>query len=70
MYDFIENINPHSLKIINYAKIEPSLLNAKIDEKYQFVRKGYFNLDKSSSQNKLIFNQSVALKDTWTKKQN
>ena len=67
--NFIENINNNSLKIINNVKIEPSLKDATINQKYQFVRKGYFTLDKDLKDGQLIFNQSVALRDTWAKKQ-
>jgi glutaminyl-tRNA synthetase len=65
--DFKDHINPHSLAIIEKAYIEPSLLNATIDDRYQFLRKGYFCLDKDSSMDKLIFNRTVTLKDTWSK---
>ena len=65
--DFKDHINPHSLAIIEKAYIEPSLLNATMDDRYQFLRKGYFCLDKDSSMDKLIFNRTVTLKDTWSK---
>ena len=65
--DFKDHINPHSLAIIEKAYIEPSLLKATIDDRYQFLRKGYFCLDKDSSMDKLIFNRTVTLKDTWSK---
>jgi glutaminyl-tRNA synthetase len=65
--DFKDHINPHSLSIIENAYIEPSLLNATMDDRYQFLRKGYFCLDKDSSRDKLIFNRTVTLKDTWSK---
>jgi glutaminyl-tRNA synthetase len=65
--DFKDHINPHSLAIIENAYIEPSLLNATMDDRYQFLRKGYFCLDKDSSMDKLIFNRTVTLKDTWSK---
>ena len=69
--DFKDYINPDSLHIVN-AYIEPSLKNAKKDDKFQFLRKGYFCLDKDSASDKLIFNRTVTLKDAWgkeTKKQ-
>jgi len=65
--DFKEFINPDSLKIIPTAYGEPSLKNAKFDERYQFLRKGYFCLDKESSEEKMVFNRTVTLKDTWAK---
>jgi glutaminyl-tRNA synthetase len=63
--DFKDYINPDSLKIIT-AYIEPSLKTASVDKRYQFLRKGYFCLDKDSTPEKLIFNRTVTLKDTWT----
>ena len=66
--DFKSNINPNSLEIIHQAKIEPALKNAKKGEHFQFIRKGYFCLDsKFSSTEKLVFNRTVTLKDTWAK---
>ena len=66
--DFTENINQDSLKIIENVKMEPSLANATINQKFQFLRRGYFVLDKQSSDNELIFNQTVSLRDNWNKK--
>jgi glutaminyl-tRNA synthetase len=66
--DFKSYINPDSLHIIPNAMVEPSLLNATMDNRYQFIRKGYFCLDKDSSSNKLVFNRTATLKDTWSKK--
>jgi len=65
--DFKDYINPDSLQIIQMAYGEPSLANAQIQERYQFLRKGYFCLDKESSPQKLVFNRTVGLKDTWAK---
>ncbi len=65
--DFKDTINPNSLEVIHNAYIEPSLLNAKLDDRYQFIRKGYFCLDKDSTENKLVFNRTVTLKDAWAK---
>lgn len=67
--DFKDLINPDSLKVIPKAYIEPDLLNAEKGKGYQFLRKGYFTLDTYSSPEKLIFNQTVGLRDNWTKKQ-
>lgn len=64
--DFKDYINPDSLQII-YAFIEPSLQNATTENRYQFLRKGYFCLDKDSSAEKLVFNRTVTLKDAWAK---
>jgi glutaminyl-tRNA synthetase len=65
--DFKEYINPGSLQVIKNAYAEPALLKAKFDERYQFIRKGYFCLDKESSEEKVVFNRTVTLKDTWAK---
>lgn len=66
--DFKSYINPNSLEIIPRAKIEASLLDAKMGEHFQFIRKGYFTLDsKYSTSRKLVFNRTVTLKDTWSK---
>ena len=65
--DYKTFINPNSLTIINKAYLEPSMINAKISEKYQFERLGYFCLDKDSKSEKLVFNRTVSLKDTWKK---
>ena len=63
--DFKEYINPDSLKIVKNAFTEPSLKNAKFEERYQFIRKGYFTLDKDSSTSGIVFNKTVGLKDSW-----
>ncbi|HTE28670.1 glutamine--tRNA ligase/YqeY domain fusion protein [Flavitalea sp.] len=65
--DFKDYINPDSLQIISNAYAEPALIKGKFDERYQFIRKGYFTLDKESSEDKLVFNRTVTLKDTWAK---
>ena len=64
--DFKDYINPDSLQVVN-AFVEPSLATASLDKRYQFLRKGYFCLDKESSSNQLIFNRTVTLKDAWAK---
>ena len=64
--DFKDYINPDSLTVIN-AFIEPSLTGATTDNRYQFLRKGYFCLDKDSTPEKLVFNRTVTLKDAWAK---
>ncbi len=65
--DFKSFINPDSLTIISKAYIEPSLTKADLEERFQFIRKGYFCLDKDSTPEKLVFNRTVTLKDTWGK---
>jgi len=67
--DFKDYINPDSLQALPAAFAEPALKNAKFDERYQFLRKGYFTLDKDSSEDKMIFNRTVTLRDTWAKEQ-
>ncbi|MGM0504280.1 MAG: glutamine--tRNA ligase/YqeY domain fusion protein, partial [Bacteroidota bacterium] len=67
--DFKEFINPESLKILTHCKIEPGLKDAKPESKYQFQRLGYFCVDKKDAQpGKLVFNRTVPLKDSWSKK--
>jgi glutaminyl-tRNA synthetase len=65
--DFKDYINPDSLEVISVAYAEPSLANATVEDRYQFLRKGYFCLDKESSQQKPVFNRAVSLKDTWAR---
>jgi glutaminyl-tRNA synthetase len=65
--DFKEDLNPDSLKVISPAYLEPSLASAGPGIKYQFIRKGYFVLDKDRAPSHLIFNQTVTLKDTWAR---
>ena len=65
--DFKEYINPESLVVLNNSFVEPSLLEATNNNHFQFIRKGYFYPDKTSSKNKLIFNRTATLKDNWTK---
>ncbi|MEP7258486.1 MAG: glutamine--tRNA ligase/YqeY domain fusion protein [Flavitalea sp.] len=65
--DFQEYINPDSMQVISAAYAEPALLKAKFDEPYQFIRKGYFCLDKDTSASRIVFNRTVTLKDTWAK---
>ena len=65
--DFKDYVNPDSLNVIN-AFAEPGLLKASHDERYQFLRKGYFYLDKDSTKEKLIFNRTATLRDDWAKK--
>ncbi len=65
-HDFKENINPDSLKVIT-AFAEPSVISAIAGNRYQFERLGYFCVDSDSSDGKLVFNRTVALKDTWQK---
>ena len=63
---FKDYLNPDSLRIIT-AMIEPSIKNARISDKYQFERIGYFSVDKDSTPENLVFNRVVSLKDSWSK---
>jgi glutaminyl-tRNA synthetase len=64
--DFKEYINAESLKVVK-GLAEPSLKDAKPDNRFQFIRKGYYYMDKDSAASKLIFNRTVTLKDGWAK---
>ncbi len=68
--DFKEFINPNSLQVIENALLEPHLLNAKQGDRFQFERLGYFCVDKDSTKDKLVFNRTVSLRDTWAKIKN
>jgi glutaminyl-tRNA synthetase len=61
-------LNPESM-IVKQAKIEPMVANASATDRYQFMRLGYFCLDKDSTAEKLVFNRTVGLKDSWVKQQ-
>jgi glutaminyl-tRNA synthetase len=65
--DFKSNLNPNSRQILASCRIEPSLANAKPLSRYQFERLGYFCVDPDSSDEKLVFNRTVSLRDTWAK---
>lgn len=65
--NFLANINPDSLKILKNCKVEQSLLDYPAGSFFQFMRQGYFSKDKNSANEKMIFNRSVSLKDTWAK---
>lgn len=67
--DFKDHINTDSLQIIPNAFAEPALAKDSADDRYQFLRKGYFCLDKDSTPEKLVFNRTVTLKDAWAKEQ-
>ncbi|GAA0737081.1 glutamine--tRNA ligase/YqeY domain fusion protein [Gaetbulibacter jejuensis] len=64
--DFMEFLNPNSLNITK-AFVEPSLKEAKVGDRFQFQRLGYFNVDNDSTSNALVFNKTVGLRDTWEK---
>jgi glutaminyl-tRNA synthetase len=62
--DFLDFVNPDSLEVIT-AYLEPSLKEAKLEERFQFQRIGYFCVDRDSTADKLIFNRTVTLRDNW-----
>jgi glutaminyl-tRNA synthetase len=64
---FLSNLNPNSLEVVTGAKLEPSLANAKVEQHFQFERVGYFCVDPDSKPGKLVFNRTLALKDSWAK---
>ena len=64
--DFMEFINPNSLEVI-IAYAEPSLKNLEVEDKVQFQRLGYFVVDKDTSEEKIVFNRTVPLRDSWAK---
>ena len=64
--DFMEFINPDSLNIVT-AYVEPSLKEASVGDRFQFQRIGYFNVDKESTPEHLVFNKTVGLRDSWEK---
>ena len=64
---FLDNINPDSLQVLQYCKLEPELAKAKVMDKMQFERLGYFCVDKDSTPEHLVFNRACTLKDSWNK---
>ncbi|BAX80328.1 glutamine--tRNA ligase/YqeY domain fusion protein [Labilibaculum antarcticum] len=67
--DFKEFINPDSLQILSECYVEPSLKSSNSEDHFQFTRLGYFSVDKDSTAEKLVFNRTVSLKDSWSKNQ-
>ena len=65
--DFKDYLNPESLTVLPNVYIEPALADADLESRYQFIRKGYFCLDRDSTADKLVFNRTVTLKDTFKK---
>lgn len=65
--DFTSVLNPNSLEALTGCKVEPGLAGAKVGDKFQFERQGYFCVDPDSSAGKLVFNRAASLKDTWAK---
>ena len=66
--DYKDYLNPDSLKIVAGAKAEPALADAQVEkDRFQFERVGYFTLDKTSTADKLVFNRTASLRDSWAK---
>ena len=66
--DYLSNLNPDSLNVLSSVKAEPWLKNAKPGEHFQFLRKGYYVVDRDSTDDKKVFNRTVTLKDGYKKK--
>jgi len=64
--DYLSNLNPDSVKLVT-AYVEPSVATADAGTRYQFERQGYFCVDKTSTPESLVFNRTVALRDSWAK---
>ncbi len=65
--NFLDDLNPRSLEVIQHAKLEPSVRGTAPLTRYQFERLGYFCVDPDSSGGQLVFNRTATLKDTWAK---
>jgi glutaminyl-tRNA synthetase len=68
--DFTDFIDPDSLEVLTGAMLEPGLAEAKVGDTFQFMRQGYFCLDPDNGPGQLVFNQTVSLRDSWSKIQN
>ncbi len=66
---FLEFMNPNSLEVLPEVMVEPSLLQAQVGDHFQFIRMGYFVVDADSTKEKLVFNRTVGLRDSWAQKQ-
>ena len=67
--DYKEFLNPDSMQVIERAYVEPSLKKAQVGERFQFMRKGYYCVDADTTEDRLVFNQIVTLRDSWAKQQ-
>jgi glutaminyl-tRNA synthetase len=65
--DFIDFLNPSSLEVLSECRVEPSVAEARRGTRYQFERQGYFCVDPDGPNGRLVFNRTVALRDTWAK---
>ena len=66
--EFVENLNPESMIVLDNAKVESTMVNLKAGDSFQFMRQGYFCVDTDSTDEKLVFNRTVALKDSFKPK--
>jgi glutaminyl-tRNA synthetase len=66
--EYTEFLNPDSKSVLEKVYVEPALLSAKVGSRFQFMRKGYFCVDPDSTEDKLVFNRTVTLRDNWAKK--
>lgn len=67
--EFLSKVNLESLKVLDTVKLEPALADARVGEGFQFLRQGYFTLDRDSTPEHLVFNQTVSLKEGWSNKE-
>ena len=67
--DFLDDLNPDSLEVLQDCRLEPALAEAAPDDMIQFERLGYFCLDPDSSAERPVFNRTLTLRDTWAKLQ-
>jgi glutaminyl-tRNA synthetase len=65
--DFKDNLNPNSLEILATCKVEPSLAGTEPGSRFQFLRMGYYCVDPDSNSEKIVFNRTLTLRDTWAK---
>lgn len=65
--NFTADLNPNSLEILNQARLEPALADAKLEQPVQFERQGYFCLDRDSEPSRPVFSRTIGLRDTWAK---
>ena len=64
---YMKHLNPASLEVLSGCKLERGLRDAKSGDRYQFERQGYFTVDPDSTPDRLVFNRTVTLRDTWAK---
>jgi glutaminyl-tRNA synthetase len=67
--DFLTELNPLALEVVHGARIEPALARSPVGERYQFERVGYFCVDPDSKADRLVFNRTIGLRDSWAAKQ-